>query len=270
MKNSTTVFPDIEKFVKYLENHKSNLESLYTWNAKIDKLVNLETLTESQVIDLNKLTPFEKEINLKKIVGKKLNECFNSNKQLFDKLCLWVIKEWGGIKSKDNDGTIKLIGDFLNKKKPDFNRIASLSKVGAYMFPDRNVIYDSRVAYAINWIILTEKIGNRYFPIPEGRNSKMTAFDMNVLIRLKNISKFKTDNINDLDNRLYINNLDKELFISKKEAYHELNMLLKQINHALWKGDAEKENNLYYTEMLLFSIADREIFMDITAKYSLS
>lgn len=171
--------------------------------------------------------------------------------------------------ANDNE-TIKLIEEFLKQEKPDFYRIASSSKVGAYLFPDRNVIYDSRVAYSINWIILSENAGQLFFPIPEGRNSKMAAFDLNVLIRLKNISLYQATDIKNLDHRLFIKNVDKKLFINKKDAYFELNNLVKQISQKLWQGDSEKVHNLYFTEMLLFSIADREVFMEITKKYGSS
>lgn len=262
-----TIKFDIDKFVTHLDRYKSDLPTLYNWNAKIDRLVELETLTEKQVKEINALTPYNKELQLKTIVGQKLNETLNSNRDLFNKLCLWIIKDWGGILTANDNDTIKLIEEFLQQDKPDFNRIASSSKVGAYLFPDRNVIYDSRVAYSINWIILSENAGQQYFPIPEGRNSKMSAFDLNVLIRLKNISVYQTTDIKHLDHRLFIKNSDKKLFINKKDAYYELNNLVKQINQKLWKGDREKEQNLYFTEMLLFSIADREVFMDITTKY---
>lgn len=262
-----TIKFDIDKFVTHLDRYKSDLPSLYKWNAKIDRLVDLETLTGKQVKEINALSPYEKELQLKKFVGQKLNDTLKSNVDLFDKLCLWVIKDWGGITTANDRDTINLIKAFLSNDKLNFNRIASTSKVGAYMFPDRNVIYDSRVAYSLNWIILSENAGQQYFPIPEGRNSKMAAFDLNVLIRLKNISAYQTTDIKHLDHRLFIKNSDKKLFINKKDAYSELNNLIKQINQKLWKGDKEKEKNLYFTEMLLFSIADREVFMDITTKY---
>jgi len=262
-----TIKFDIDKFVTHLDRYKSDLPTLYKWNAKIDRLVELETLTKKQVEELNALSPYKKELQLKKIVGQKLNYTLLSNAELFDKLCLWIIKDWGGITTANDNDTISLIKGFLNQDKPHFNRIASSSKVGAYLFPDRNVIYDSRVAYSLNWIILSENAGQQYFPIPEGRNSKMSAFDLNVLIRLKNISVYQPTDITHLDHRLFIKNSDKKLYINKKDAYSELNNLVKQINQKLWKGDKEKEQNLYFTEMLLFSIADREVFMDITTKY---
>lgn len=263
-----TVEFEIDKIVQYLDRHKSDLPTLYNWNAKIERLTELETLTAEQVNNINALSSYEKELQLKKLVGHKLNETLKNNKTLFDKLCLWVIKDWGGILTANDNDTIKLIEIFLNQDKPDFNRIASSSKVGAYLFPDRNIIYDSRVAYSLNWIILSENAGQQYFPIPEGRNSKMSAFDLNVLIRLKNISTYQPTDIKHLDNRLFIKNADKKLYIDKKIAYSELNKLVKQINQKLWQGDNEKEQNLYFTEMLLFSIADREIFIDITKKWN--
>ena len=84
----TTKF-DIDKIVNYLSKYKSDLPNLYNWNAKIDRLVELETLTKEQVEEINRLKrPYEKELQLKKVVGQKLNETRENNKTLFDKLCL--------------------------------------------------------------------------------------------------------------------------------------------------------------------------------------
>lgn len=262
----TTKF-DIDKIVKHLDKHKHDLPTLYNWNANIERLAELDTLTKEQIIEINKLSPYEKELHLKKIVGEKLNDTLRTDAALFDKICLWVIKDWGGITSAKDRDTLILIKDFLSQDKPNFNRIASASKVGAYLYPDKNVIYDSRVAYSLNWIILSENAGQQYFPIPEGRNSKMSAFDLNVLIRLKNISAYQTTDVKHLDHKRFVNNCDKKIYINKKDAYFELNKLVRQINQNLWKGDTEKEHNLYFTEMLLFSIADREVFMEITTNY---
>ena len=258
---------DIEKIVNYLDKYKSDLPNLYKWNAKIDRLLELKTLTEKQVEEINELKPYEKTLQLKEIVGQKLNETRKTDKTLFDKLCLWIIKDWGGILTANDNDTINLIADFLKQEKPDFNRIASSSKVGAYLFPEKNIIYDSRVAYSLNWIILSENAGEKYFPIPEGRNSKMSAFDLNVLIRLKHIAMYQVADKQDLSKN-FISKTDKQLFIDKKIAYSELNKLVKEVNQKLWQGDNEKEQNLYFTEMLLFSIADREVFVDITKKWN--
>ncbi|MCA4775853.1 hypothetical protein [Empedobacter stercoris] len=97
----------------------------------------------------------------------------------------------------------------------------------------------------------------------------MKAFDLNVLIRLKNISNYQVSDINELNNRLFIKQSDSNLFISEKNAYDELKKLILQVHRILWKNDLEKIENLYYTEMLLFAIADREIYVDITSNINL-
>ena len=70
---------DTDKFANYLNRFKSQLPFLYNWNAKIDRLAELETLSENQVKEINALSPYEKELQLKKIVGQKLNDTLKSN-----------------------------------------------------------------------------------------------------------------------------------------------------------------------------------------------
>lgn len=255
---------DIDKIVNYLSRYKSDLSNLYTWNANVSKLVGYGILSEEERLKLDSSLPFDKEIFLKNRINQRLHEAYKTDIDFFHKLCLWVIKDWGGITtSKDND-TIQLVTNFLNTDSHPFKRIASASKVGSYMFPEKYIIYDSRVAYSLNWILLAEGAGEKFFPIPDGRNSKMMALDMNVLIRLFNIENYKPATIKDLDNRLYINKKDKTLYIPESESYQVLNELIKEVHHKLW--DSDKADKLYYTEMLLFSIADREVFQDVSQR----
>ncbi|MCD8403925.1 hypothetical protein [Tenacibaculum finnmarkense] len=258
---------DTDKIANYLIQFKDKLPELYTWNAKIEKLVDLGVINHSELINLKNKTSYDKEIVLKKKVNLKLHEYFKYNKILFDNLCLWIIKDWGGILTAKDTDTLELIKEFLESENPKYKRIASASKVGAYMFPEKYIIYDSRVAYALNWIILSENTGEIFFPIPSGRNSKMTAFEMNVLIRLKNIQHYAPKDISEMDKRLYIKQKDKTNYIPEKESYIELNNLIKEVSKKIW--NEEKSKMLYYTEMLLFSIADREIFEDITNRLTL-
>ena len=262
---------DVDKIVKFLSPFKNDLAKLYSWNPPLNGLVEKEIISEEELLEIedavNKFSKkernFHQEIKLKSILHKKLIENV-SNKSTFDKICLWIIKDWGGINGAKDASTIEKVRDFLHSDFSKYDRIASTSKVAAFRFPEDKIIYDSRVAYALNWIILSQNTGEKFFPMPEGRNSKMMAFDMNVLIRLKHIEKYKVQSIKELEPKLYINSIDKSVYLSKKEAYGELNNLIKQVNNALWKGDTEKEDKLFYTEMLLFSIADTEIFKDIT------
>ena len=261
---------DLDKIADFLKDYKDNLSKLYTWNAKtkIDELVDLNILSPSDFKELSKKISYDREIILKKKINLKLNEFYKTDKNQFNSLCLWIIKVWGGISTAKDPDTIELVKKFLNSEKPNYNRIASSSKVGAYMYPDKYIIYDSRVAYSLNWIILSRNAGDYFSPIPSGRNSKMMAFDMNVLIRLKNIDCYSPTDISEMDKKQYISKKDKSVYISKEDAYSELNKLIKKISIRLW--DHEKVKMLYYTEMLLFAIADRDIYVDITNSLSLN
>jgi len=54
------------------------------------------------------------------------------------------------------------------------------------------------------------------------------------------------------------------IFIPKADAYFELNSLVGQVNELLWNDTRRQEP--FYTEMLLFAIADRGVFEDITER----
>jgi len=258
---------DVDKICNYLQPFKEQLHNLYQWNVKIDRLEELLVFTSEQIEEISTLSPYYKEIRIKQAVNAKLNQIYNQkDKKNFYDLCLWIIKDWGGILTADDNNTIKLIDEFLASGKPTYNRIASSSKVGSFMKPTDYIIYDSRVAYSLNWIILSETSSKYFFPIPEGRNSKMKAFDMGVLIRLKNVEQYRSQTELERDNRQFINKKDKQFYIPENEAYLELNSLIKQINHKLWADDKEKKDNLFYTEMLLFSIADKQVYDDITKR----
>jgi len=267
MKTVKYVF-DIEKIVSFLEKYKDGIKELYKWNSNINRLEELKILTKKEIKDLNKLLPYEREIKLKTIINNQLQNFKKTNNDSFEKLCLWIIKDWGRITSAEDSKTINLIREFIETRKAKFDRIASVSKVGSFLYPEENVIYDSRVIYSLNWIILSQKAGNNYFPIPEGRNSKMKSFDMNVLIKLVNISKYRPEDKEAFSNQKYIHNRNQLIYINKSEAYQELNNLLTKVNRKLWSSD--KSKYLYFTEMLLFAIADTEIFTDITNRVSIT
>jgi hypothetical protein len=259
---------DIQKITSYLNKYNEQLPILYQWKPNLAKLIELNILTSRNAADLNQLTSFERGIKLKQLIGHKLYILRKNNDPLFKDLCLWIIKDWGGIKGANDDETFKCVIDFLKGPLQSFNRISSTSKVGSFLYPDKFIIYDARVAYSLNWIILSKDAGKFYFPIPDGRNSRMTALDLSVLIRLKNISNYQC--VTNLTEKRFISNCDKSLFIPEKIAYTEFCKVINLVNNELWGDDKEKSEKLYYTEMLLFSIADRQIFQDITTSLTLN
>lgn len=260
---------EIKKIVNYLKKYKEDLEELYKWDAKYNTLFQKKLISEKEFAELenHEKLNFQKEEILKEIISKKLQDWYKNDKNKFKELALWLIREWGGIRGGTKENTIKCVYDFINDLKPNFNRIASSSKVGSFMYPDKYIIYDSRVSYSVNWILLSQDAGKKYFPIPEGRNSKMNAFDMNVLIRLKNIDKYKlSPSLNNEIPKKYISKIDSEIFINKNEAYYEMNKLIYEVNKSLWANN--RKNEPFYCEMLLFSLADTVVFKEITETIS--
>lgn len=253
---------DIDKIVNYLAPYRDTLPETYSWNVNINKLVPLQVLNIDELKEANTKTPYQKGIFIKEVVPPALNTFKKTNHAQFYELCYWVISDWGGIRGFKKENVPALVKTFFESEKPSFDRIPSASKVGSYLYPEKFIAYDSRLAYALNWAMLYTGASNVYFPIPSGRNTKLLSYDMNVLIKLRHSNIFKPSSLDALDHKQYINERDKQLYISKEDAYVVLIDLIKKINAKLHPGDGA--NKLYLTEILLFSIADKEIFRDIT------
>lgn len=93
--------------------------------------------------------------------------------------------------------------------------------------------------------------------MPQSRNSKLSAIDISTLIRLSRVDNYT----NNLGSKRMISNSDKKVFVEKSKAYTTLCDLILGINENLWQDNRKKYP--FYTEMLLFSIADNIIFYDV-------
>ena len=188
---------------------------------------------------------YEQNIFLKHNLKSVLENDFRSE------ICYWVIQEWGGIKSlkqnERNDEIISSLKTQLDKGKLNrktFNTISSMSKVASFLEPEKYAIYDSRVIYALNWLLFTFSDEKVLYPQPNGRNSELAKYDLQTLFRLsKKDHEYK----------------------SYKHAYHDYCLLLTELsNHVYGKSYP------YLVEMLLFSIAPNQIINDIKNRASIS
>ncbi|ANF81891.1 hypothetical protein A3K93_06590 [Acinetobacter sp. NCu2D-2] len=163
----------------------------------------------------------------------------------------WMIQEWGGIASfKRNDindaKILKFIKE-LDKKsltKISFERISSFSKVASFMKPAEYVIYDSRVIYALNWLLFNYAPAIELFPQPQGRNSELVKYDMQTILRLSG---------------------KQHAYRSHKKAYQKYCELMKGLSVEVYGQDSQP----YLLEMLLFDIAPQHIVKDIENRVSL-
>ena len=127
---------------------------------------------------------FNREIELKIILNEKLNVDYPK-----PELAFWYINVWGRISSFKIEKNEKLVLKTIKESRdgkflPNLQTISSLSKVASVVDIKNQVIYDSRVIYVLNWLIMKTG-GNKFFPIPEGRSSIASDFDIGILINFK-------------------------------------------------------------------------------------
>ncbi|MCC1485633.1 hypothetical protein [Winogradskyella immobilis] len=194
--------------------------------------------------------PFDQNVELKWILSEKYQS--NSEQNFID---FWIINVWGGIRGfKPNEKNIDKISRFKKQIEKGrlsldcFSTISSLSKVSSFLHPEKFVIYDSRVIYTLNWLILTCENQNglieKYYPMPSGRNRIIADFDMNTIINVSHLPEY----------------MDKsELFISQQQAYFDFCNLIKKATIETYGENAKP----YELEMLLFTLADKEIFTEL-------
>ena len=212
------------------------MQTAYTW--KIPALEkNIFSDDDIMAIKQNG-TVYEANICLKSIIKEKTNGNYCDNDLNF-----WIINSWGHIPGfKRIDKNEKKIVEF--KKQLDgkqlsremFSTISSLSKISAFVEPYEYAIYDARVTFSLNCLIMKTE-NERFFPMPTTRNTKLKKVDLENVI----LSKYKPDS-----------------FYNYREAYFVFCDLIKELSIELYGQQAP----LYHLEMLLFSIAVSKNFLD--------
>jgi len=252
---------EITNLIKSMNRFTGKIDALYKWNIPPLKEFGFEP---------KGVSPYEKTIELRKWFKARLI-AGNDN---YEDLCKWIVKDWGGIKTgKDENLMASILNafDIHNGNGVNFNfeRIASWSKALAFQFPETRAIYDVRVIYSLNWLLL--KVGSKKFlPMSEGRNSLLNFFPYENLLYFQSIgfervlNEFEVDlksrEENDKKSHL-VNTLGKEVFIENKSAYQAYCEILLLLS----TGTYGPNDLLGVTkiEMILFSIADTEIVKEV-------
>jgi len=236
--------------------HEIDLSARYNWD--FDRTF-LDTIPEVHgQIDEEFQNSFERNVDLKFV----LSDYFRTTPHNVDDLHFWIINEWGGIRNfKNTSANRSKIQNFKNQiqngrlTRATFSTISSLSKLSSFWDCKNFVIYDSRVIYALNWLILKMAQERRYFPTPSGRNEIIANYDIDTIVRLYHLRMANTD----------------ELYYSYKDAYIQYCQLMKDWSIHLWDGEhATRKEYPFYLEMLLFCISDKEIFADMKDSVNLA
>ena len=146
----------MENVIKILKNYSKKIDLKKRFDFNFDISNNIFNSVEKNQLIVKK-NAFEQNVSLKWILSEKYKN--SSEQNLID---FWIINDWGGIRGfKSNDRNIDKVRRFKNqllKRKLSldcFSTISSLSKISSFIDPEKFVIYDSRVIYTLNWLILT-------------------------------------------------------------------------------------------------------------------
>jgi len=230
-----TLSKDIDLEQRFTDN--------FNTNVSIFDSLNLEKID-------NAITIFEKNIELKNELEYQYQSKGDSSE-----LDFWIINHWGGIhgfkNTENNIDKTKKFKQQLNVgklTKDSFSTISSLSKIASFMYPEEFFIYDSRVIYALNWLILTcenrDELCYSYFPIPTSRNKILVNFDIQTVLNIYHSGQY-TD--------------FSAMYYDQQIAYFTYCNFIKKAAQSIY-GESEKP---YLIEMLLFVLADKEIFSEI-------
>lgn len=149
-------------------------------------------------------------------------------------LNFWIINRWGNVRLgkslKNQDRIMSFFANAEEGDNTDFSAIASFSKVMSFINPWKYFVYDSRVAYSLNWLMRKAGAKDGFFPIPQGQNKLAKECDL-----------YK-----------YLKDEFGKCFIKKSLAYGQYCSLIRNLC-----PEGEKP---YKIEMLLFQIAPYEVY----------
>ena len=246
----------MKNVIEKLKEYSTQIDLSNRFDFIVDPSDSIFTESETQSL-LSEKNLFDQNVRLKWILKEKYEKTTESNS-----LDFWIINNWGGIRGfKPNDRNKEKVKTFRKQllkrrlSKDSFSTISSLSKISSFIDPDNYVIYDSRVIYTLNWLILTcenqEAFNEKYFPMPSGRNKIISDFDMNTILNLFHISEYTKE---------------QSLFISQQQAYFDYCDFVKKATTEVF-GNGTKP---YLLEMLLFTLADKEIFEELKEKIKIT
>lgn len=226
---------DIQRLVKKLKDmaEQIDIEKTYSWE------------TPSSPLDIpdDIHGDYEKNVYLKHHLNALLTDDFSS-------VDYWIVRQWGGIKSfkqnQTNDLRIVKFKKQLQKgvlTRESFGLISSFSKIASFLYPENYAIYDSRVIYALNWLLLTHTDTHEFFLQPTSRNTTMTKYDMGTILRLRDPGME---------------------YVSYKTSYHQYCVLMQELSMQVYGSIYP-----YLLEMLLFTAAPSLVLGEIMSSVNL-
>jgi hypothetical protein len=275
--NDPTVFLALEKTITHLTGRDEpsipdKLSTLYRW--EIDKPLNSLTTILPEAGWIQPILQSEKDIVLRTLaLRKQIAGAMNGQNE--ERIGEWILVDWGktwkkkGVHKEQLPKYRELAKDEKGEKGP-FDGIASWSKWLAFKYPQYHVIYDARVIYSINWLLLNAGARRGFFQFPPGRNTVMALLDYRLLlfrrclgdeavIRLLD-KDIKGREDGDREKSGFQTQLEQNLFASSEDTYEQYRRLVQRLAKSIHPDD---NFGMTKIEMLLFAIADRSIAKEV-------
>lgn len=217
--------------------------------------------------DLDGPSCFERTIQLRR---------FLSNQDLWVdparrvSLARWIVTDWGQVdKSADDDHDLVALidaadSDHLKSEPFSIKRPASWTKYLAFRYPHQRAIFDARVAFTLNWLLM--KSGeSKFFPFPETANTLLRALDYRMWLAARMLGATYVRKVFDEEVQAgrvksrAVSKCMKEIVIPSNyyQAYCDL---LGSVGDKVFTDDPWA---ITKTEMVLFSIAPTTIAGDV-------
>ncbi|CAN0645806.1 hypothetical protein [Burkholderia cepacia] len=264
----------------YLEPHVGILKE-YKW--KMGKGVPKEA-AKLGLITVNKEGGVAATNALRSDVARKAREVHllagNTRQLKMNELCKFVICQWGGLGSNQDDTIEAYARLYTNAAIPDlsaicslhelrvqsncnfpFKGIASWSKWLNFVWSEWALIYDARIAFALNAIHVMKGVDARAFPVPPGRDKLLSTLDSQTLAALSYLKR-QRKHIPDVQNGEYVNALAdwlKSGTIAEGDAYEFYLMVMRRVQDVIGRASFPAFVDV---EMLLFHLSNRQIVQD--------
>lgn len=194
-------------------------------------------------------------------------------------LCGFVIRVWGGLASNRDETIASYSSFFLDACPPDlsdiasaaqlrrharcdfpFKGISSWSKWLNFVWNDWALIYDARIAFALNAIHFREGVDARAFRVPEGRDALLSKIDTQSLAGMRYLKR-RGEQAPGLDshNRDLVRWMESALMPEEK-TYEYYLLVMQRAREVL---DQDGACSLVDTEMLLFYLSNRRVVRDL-------
>jgi hypothetical protein len=210
----------------------------------------------------------------------------NMRQSQMAELCHFVIRKWGALGSNGDDTIEAYAREYTSATIPDlsairsleelrvqancnfpFKGIASWSKWLNFVWPEWALIYDARIAFALNAIHVMKGVDARAFPVPPGRDKLLSTLDSQTLAALGYLAK-QRKHIPDVRNGEYVDTLAdwlKSGTIAEGDAYEFYLKVMVRVQDVIGRVNFPA---LVDVEMLLFYLSNRQLVHDLLSLMS--